>query len=310
MVGLVAGCSNPSTSPTSGTSQSDGKQSSSTPPAGVTVVYEPFANLWREQVQYDSDAHNAIERLTVSCMKEKGFSYTPLPYKERTLEIQTYGDIATAQREGFGIVLEIRNKKEAPVNPDIKGMTEQQQSSYSEALLGKPIGPDKKDDPDIATLKRPNGDSRLRKSGCLNVARAKISGTLETWMMAQLQLEDLANQVRDETVNDPQFIAAESTWKHCMDSAGLGSLSKQAHIDKLHDNLTSGKVTLDGLESEEIRIATASAQCEQDANLGQAVSEVQARIEKNTLDKNQAFVISWNEAHKAAGQRAKEYLDR
>lgn len=104
-------------------------------------------------------------------------------------------------------------------------------------------------------------------------------------------------------------LSAEEHWKDCMVAAGFGCETAIEQSTKLSNRLHNGE-NEGSVKSEEIRIATASAQCEREQNIGQEMTRLQAKHEKMVADKNQALVITWVEENRAAAQRAKEILKK
>ncbi len=276
------------------------------------LVEQPFGSLYRSQLNNERVIHDAIQLETQKCMKAKGFSYTPGPFVRDELPLPRIGDVEYAKREGFGIVSDFRKpRKPRPLGKDLAGMSDAEVAAFKEALGGKDILPGSENDPDVVSVPVAGGGFiRARRSACINAAKDAVSGDLEQWMALSSALEDLANQVAEDVAKDPRVVEANRKWASCMQDAGFGSLSELDHIRAIDDKLDKKPSDLDELQREEIAVAVASAQCEQDVDMVAVTRVVQADVEKRLLEQNQGLITRWAEMNKTAAEKAKKILGK
>lgn len=317
-VGLLVGCSSAAPVPAPTTIGAD-----LGPASGTVNIPASFAALRDQAVRDQESIHNAIEREIVGCMKEKGFKYTPAPTpsgENPGSQGLVVGDVEQAKKVGFNGVDSLTKKDDSEdtkkllieKNDDIKGMSQEQQDAFDEALFGPALSPEvaPTESNDIAVVV----DGRVAsRKGCLNESRAKLyGGDLARAMKASLNfIYDMASQVGQRIEKDESFKAVNERRTKCIKDAGFADEPAGGYGEyyaRKAKSISGDQAKLAELREEEVKTATAAAQCSQQVNVGGVIKILQDKYEKEVLDENQGVVLAWSESNSAAAERAKEIL--
>lgn len=281
-------------------------------PGPVPDVFteRPFSQLWIEQEENARAIHDGIGKAASECMKEKGFTYTQLPFKAPTFEPTRIGDVAYAEKHGFFIVDGAREPKTGP--PEMPEDRGQDEGALLEALIGKPILTELGNpEPDVVEVTIGKGTVSTRKSSCMGKARDFISGDLRTYVTMDSQVRELSNNVLTAIVEDRKWKENDSSWQSCMTEAGFSVKSKQETTDAFTDKVYKADPSQwDSLRETEVAMAVASAKCEVKLGSRALYYTLMKKHEKAMLDKNQGFLVQWAEYNAQAAQRAKDYLKK
>lgn len=195
-------------------------------PGPVPDVFteRPFSQLWIEQQENARAIHDGIGKAASECMKEKGFTYTQMPFKAETFEPTRIGDVAYAEKHGFFIVDGAREPKTGP--PEMASEDGQDEAALLEALIGKPLTEASGPDPDVIEISSGGGTLRVRNSSCMGKARDFISGDLRTELLITNQAEDMSNDVITAIEEDLEWENQVSSWQSCMAESGFAGTSK------------------------------------------------------------------------------------
>ena len=281
-------------------------------PGPVPDVFteRPFSQLWIEQQENARAIHDGIGKAASECMKEKGFTYTQMPFKAETFEPTRIGDVAYAEKHGFFIVDGAREPKTGPPEPEkVEG---QDEGALLEALIGKPIPPEVgHQEPDVVEVSFSRSTIRSRKSSCMGKARGLIAGDLKTYLTMSNQVQELSNNVITAIEEDRKWKENDSSWRSCMAESGFAVKSKlEARSDFSDKVYKADPRQWDSLREAEVAMAVASAKCEVKLGSRALYYTLMKKHEKAMLDKNQGFLVQWAEYNTQAAQRAKDYLKK
>jgi hypothetical protein len=283
-------------------------------------AWSPFARFERTREQRKV-LYEAEEIAVASCMKAKGFEYEKNafgigPHLSRELPRYRPGDPQVASTIGYGLV-EALEQGELPAPADanaakVNAMPPERQRAWADALQGPPppLGNEKASrDPNWVQIPTALGPTmRWYKGACFSQARHEVQGDEVTYAREELQVRSLAIEAQRKAQEDPDYQSGLEVWRGCMAAKGFGYRDSQAAVASLRSELETGRVTLDQLRAREIEVATADADCHQQANLTDAEDVARARAEAEVADRNRDVLDAFEQMQREALQRARQLL--
>ncbi len=231
----------------------------------------------------------ALEQQVSICMQDRGFDYNPgdgIPRRRGAEDAQytfTVTDPDVAAEYGFHPASWVRDEQDA----EARGKSTSPEG-YEAALLGET---DKKKVTDKAGTVIASYDP----DSCLGKAKDAVT---PKWAQ-QERIYDVSAEilldVSDEVPGHEKVQAASRTWGSCMEKAGYSYASPMDAADDFDTNLPT---------SDEIKVAVASATCQQESGLLRTWSEVRARLTQVALDKHPGIVAEWLGLQREAASRA------
>jgi hypothetical protein len=205
----------------------------------------------------------ALQVKIKSCMALRGFTYL-LP-KTRVAGSEFWGgqfrldlandDIAKSRREGYGFYRRL-DEQAAPEDPNavyVKSLSPSQRKAWDKAMLGDG-GRAEATLPGITKLSIPAG-------GCVGDAHSELYGDLQTYVRDSGVMNGFGIPLKSEWGKDPQVLAATEPWRQCMSSKGFAFKVWGDAVEAAAKVYEDKKVSRQQAHPEEIRIATADAEC-------------------------------------------------
>ena len=304
---LLVGCG--ATEPNvGGSSVPEAPLGSSAAPSGSAspaVIDSPFRAVTQLADEHARDFHDRAEAATAKCMADRGFTYTPVPYRPRSVSTTRLGDIAFAAEHGF---VEVSDGP-PQVKDETAGLSRSEAAAWTDALLGaRSNGPDADNDPNVVAIDNlpGGGTATFMRNGCVALGEEAVFGDVAAWRAADLRFGMMSNQVGNEIAVDPAWVAAETGWGRCMADAGYGAYIAEgrANISSvLTKELTAGKKFLpdqpiDLGEAGELRmreLAVASATCERDGGMAELYTRLQDTYVETVTERSQGVIVAYLE---------------
>lgn len=225
--------------------------------ATATTVASPLAALLgfstdpadqEAQQQRFIDQEREVQQQVAECMRAEGFEYTPqdpaafmgaspfdddLPYDSREwAEKYGFGMSTTAELEGGAFA-----PTTPPTDPNqayVESLSETERAAYERALYGDMVDFDPSATPDTMVTMPP-------PSGCDGKARTETDVSSAFYTEFNDELEELYRAME----NDPDIVAAQTTWSSCMAEEGY----TYAGIDEMYQEASEKMNELYGMES-------------------------------------------------------------
>lgn len=121
-------------------------------------------------------------------------------------------------------------------------------------------------------------------NGCLGDARKKIYGTNST-MINFVVAGDLTFAVSEKAGADPKVVAAEKNWVSCM--AGRGYSVQGMKDDTERDKATAGLKEEERPTKEEIQLAVAEAECNNEVGYHTVANQVNVELQNKAIEEHQ-----------------------
>ncbi|MFI6086053.1 hypothetical protein ACIBBB_34815 [Streptomyces sp. NPDC051217] len=222
--------------------------------------------------------HEAEQKLTQSCMRERGFRMWitprwPIPqdrdfpygvHDARWASVHGYGSAFIAQRETL--------RTSDPNRRYFSSLSAADRQRAVDALHGRKTA-------ERLEVVTPGGVSVGRfDDGCTAQAQRTLYGDLNAWFTASTLAQALDEQRRRQVVNDKAFTKAVTTWSHCMRTRGFAYDSPDQARAAFMDNSRAG--TAPGRK--EIRTATAEARCADLTGLSSTTRRLDERYGEQT----------------------------
>ncbi|MFF0410722.1 hypothetical protein ACFYUY_09800 [Kitasatospora sp. NPDC004745] len=244
----------------------------------------PFDGVTHYDEQQRLALHGAEESLVASCMRGRGFDYRPagLTTGDHRVDANPYGLLTGAQAaaDGFGVISTALDLKPA-ADPNQAHAGEE---PWQAALLGTEAHRVTVDLPDRQQFFY-NDDS------CLASARDSLYGPDYFRLFNTFQV--LGGKVVAGVRADGRFTAAEARWRDCMSAAHRPAThlgDPVAAIDQQVEQDGTDPAKTRELIGGELALAGASARCQQQAGLADAVARAQADVERTVLGADQSLL--------------------
>ncbi|MFJ1600279.1 hypothetical protein [Streptomyces sp. NPDC088261] len=249
--------------------------------------------------------HEAEQRLTQSCMRERGFQMwiTPrrpilqdrdLPYglhDARWASVHGYGSAFIAQREKL--------RKSDPNRRYFTTLSAGDRQRAVDALHGRTRA-------ERLEVVTPTGMTVGRfDDGCTAEAQRQLYGDLRAWFTVSTVARTLDEQRRRQVINDRAFTKAVGTWSHCMKERGFTYDSPgQARAAFMNDG---GTRTAPGRK--EIRTAAAEVRCADLTGLAATTRLLDERYGDRTRDAHRSVFNKKSQLEKDALTRARALVE-
>lgn len=303
---LIAGCGTaaPDTAPGANSVSSASTRSDSS-----TLIPPPFAAVTQFADENARDFHDRAEAATARCMAERGFRYTPVPFRPAYVQATRLGDVEFAAQHGFSEESEL-----PPENTDdTRGLSAAESAAWNEALLGRRPGSEgASGGTDVVLIELPGGGSMsFPRNSCVARGLEAVHGDIAKWSTAEVHFRELSNNVWRAVDTDPEWVAAESQWKRCMTDAGYGAYTGEGRNEAsglLDSELRGGKVVepgnripLSAADEKRVReLAVAKATCEHDGGMADLYARLQDVHEQRETERSQGVITAYVELVKAS----------
>ncbi|MEJ7764059.1 MAG: hypothetical protein WKF86_01045 [Acidimicrobiales bacterium] len=261
-----------------------------------------------DQLGFETDGilqrQNKVEDLIRTCMKAKGFEYTPVdPAAQRAALTgsATISDEDFEKQFGYGITTLYEQRiKEAASGPNAEYRTSldpAQRTAYDRTLYGKTVG--------VTFASAVDTGEFAKLGGCTKEATEQAFGGAQTLSTLQTKLDELDERI----VADARMVDANKEWVACMRAAGFTGLKEPDDVDtRLEDKLEEivgptpragvptapksyDKAALADLQQEEVKLVGADLKCEE-KHIEEVEKKVRAEYEKKFQEDNAALLSS------------------
>lgn len=194
-----------------------------------------------DKAQAEADRQNReIEELTATCMREKGFDYTPVDQSGTVLmegdnvgadlDVE-WGTREFAEKYGYGISTDPWSSPADTGQPDpnvayTESMSESELTAYTEALWGHH---DASED-ELSDGEVPEWD--WKQGGCQGLAVHEVLGDAPD-LDSFSALEQEIQRFRDSAITDPRLAKLDASWSSCMADAGHDGLTLDTSMKAL-----------------------------------------------------------------------------
>lgn len=289
------------------------------PPREAEAKLAHLAELDRTADQ-DQLLWTAEEGLVEACMRKRGFTYLPNPkdvdpdaYRDQAQTRR--GDVEAARSKGYGLVEQIQ-KGDAPVTQvnrnaeALTHMTVAERSAFLEALRGPAISAA---DPGmqsmVVSVPIPGGGSAYwYRDSCFAQARRQLYGENFEDNEVGYAREFLRTAMFARADEDPEYKDSLETWRDCMRGQGLSEDRPASAAKRLTKQYHEGRLSMDELHTQEVKIATVDAECYAKADLERVRQAAEARAEEAVLADNRDKVAIMMTERKEAIERAEHIL--
>ncbi|MEV4383509.1 hypothetical protein [Streptosporangium sp. NPDC049644] len=243
----------------------------SSPASSSTQVTDPQATF---MAAYGSHADRvtlskAMQVKIARCMALHGFTYRtskPGAAEEATgtggavwgdqfrLDL-TNDDITKSRREGYGLYRRTDGRAE-PKDPNatyVNSLSPSRRKAWDKAMLGDG-GRAEATIPGITRVAIP-------AEGCIGDAHMELYGDLQTYVHVSGVMNGLGIPLKGRWGKDPQVLAAAESWRQCMHSKGFAFKAWSDAWEASAELYEDKNVSRQQAHPEEIRIATADAEC-------------------------------------------------
>ena len=303
---LLAGCSavEPNVGGSGVPSASSHPSAAASESVSPSVIARPFGAVTQLADEHARDFHDRAESATARCMADRGFTYTPIPYRPKIARGTRLGDVAFAAEHGFGEAAE-----GPPRFPDdTQGLTRTEAAAWGDALLGQMSGSTGPEDPNLVVIDGlPGGGTMMfRRDGCAALGEESVYGDIARWRSADAHFRALSNEVYTAIEADPEWVAAETEWARCMTDAGYGAYlaeGRNGASSMLISELTGGRratpdtpLQLDEVGDLRMReLAVASATCERDGGMAERYTRLQDIYVESVTERSQGVIAAYVE---------------
>ncbi|MGW0430423.1 hypothetical protein ACWDZZ_25825 [Streptomyces sp. NPDC002990] len=256
----------------------------------------PFDGAGSATAQQSSALHRAEERAIASCMRDRGFSYLPVPAARPTTD-NPYGLLTGAQAaaDGYGLTsAALAGPAEDPNEQALAPLSEDRRAAWRNALIG--TGGQQR------TLNAPGSPSlHINTDGCVHLGRQGLYGS--AYDQAELTVEGLTAQVVTQVSADEAFVAAQGSWARCMRGRSESARTLQEARASIQDALGAigdDRARLRELGRRELRLAGHDAACQRESGMAAAVRTVQERIEASLPEESRQQGAALAELRKRA----------
>lgn len=288
-----------------------------------------------EQWQAENERY---EEIVATCMKEKGFEYTPVKPDDDAFAVQTWSDedwdpVADAKENGYYITPaskdalieqyglgEVTDDEIVDEDPGswfadddpngayYRGLSASDQAAYDEALYG-PMSDDMEAEYDWTT------------AGCNGEAFHEVYEAQMDDQEAEQDstvMDDYYSYADDKLTNDPRVLEASAAWASCMADQGYDFATAdeaRSSIQQRFDDLTGTDTTSEEwvdpdpsrfsdeeiatLHDDEIALATTDAQCTVDTDMYDVYETVLFDVETEFYNTHKTEVDAWFAAQEA-----------
>ncbi|GAA0943922.1 hypothetical protein [Nonomuraea longicatena] len=211
----------------------------------------------------------ALQMRIRRCMTVHGFTYRhpaistthrPTPGDDESwgghfrLDL-TNDDLTRSRREGYGLY---RSADQAAAPEELntaylRSLSPDRRKAWDKAMLGDG-GTAKAAIPGMAQVAVP-------AEGCIGAAHAELYGDLQTFIRASGVVNGLGIPLKGQWSKDPQVLAAAESWRRCMGSKGFWYKVWGDAWNAAAEIYQDENVPRRQPHPEEIRIATADAEC-------------------------------------------------
>ncbi|SEM63629.1 hypothetical protein [Nonomuraea pusilla] len=256
---LLAACSHAGASPGAARPSPSAPAGQAT---GAEVTFMAAYGSYDEQRILD----RALQVKIARCMAMNGFTYHLSSAGTSSSEMArkqwggqfrmdlTNDDVTKSRREGYGFNRE-PGRQAAPKDPNsfVSSLPPARQQAWNRAMQGGG-GRAEANLPGIARVAIPS-------EGCIGEAYNELYGDLQTYIRVSGVMNGLGIPLKDRWEKDPQVVAAAEPWRRCMNSKGFPFKVWRDAVGaavKLYEDKNASRQKA---HPEEIRIATADAEC-------------------------------------------------
>jgi hypothetical protein len=275
------------------------------PPTGEVAEHGQLVGSIHQEMILMSHAEGVV---TDECMARKGWKYHDDDVDVAVGAVDTASMLTgnhiinydltpqEAAEQGYKFYVERRQRLSAPTPKRVArqhylgSLSEQQRQAYQEDLNG---GPDAEGEYGQGV----GGPTE----GCLIEARKQVSGP--QWQRVQVlesELQNLKGQALQRVQSDPRLADAREAWRACMGDAGFDVDSPDAATDRFDpasedgEHAASQSIGHDPSQAE-IDLATADAECRQEAELHRTWAELVRRHRANVAAENPDALAEWQQ---------------
>ncbi|MFF4989573.1 hypothetical protein ACFY19_20440 [Streptosporangium saharense] len=166
----------------------------------------------------------------------------------------TNDDVEKSKREGYGLYQEAAGQT-TPKDPNtyVNSLPPSRQQAWNRAMVGDGHRAEATL-PGITKVGIPAG-------GCIGEAYNQLYGDLQTYIRVSGVMNGLGIPLKGRWGKDPQVLAASEPWRQCMKSKGLPFKEWKDAVEAAAKIYEDNKLSRQQAHPEEIRIATADAEC-------------------------------------------------
>lgn len=278
-------------------SRSEGPATSPTTSASpLTSTRSPLNALLAEVYAGSMAAHNAIEREITRCMKDRGFEYEPVPYRDDYPTRPPLGDSFRSaehwEQDGGSQPRVVGREEENAANAGKQGLDEAGKQAWHEALAGGDDAREPVRGSDGQILAWLPGDGCRAEAERAVLGPDRIERTRLNLMIQQLQIDVFA-----QIDSDPNVIESLGSFVACMSRAGydLGDgRDRNEVIDRLADLRAQGQP----------RLGDDVVACNSESGLADSLDRAEQRAQEAVLEANEGLVVAWREYVARAEQSA------
>lgn len=270
----------------------------------VTQVGVPYAE--KRQLML------AQEKLIEECMKKAGHQYSSQPISEtqRDRSWTRSDDVAKAKKEGYGVLDRLKesnsemSRQGRRANPDLAGLTPDQQRAYHTALNGT-----KKQQVDDAL----GGKLEVQTSGCYAESTRKLYGDPVEWGVLSFLADNFQGVSQTTAIESSEVKAVTRKWSACMAGEGYHFKDREAAIASITYGRQGGadQPVRDLPETpsrQEIDTAVADAECDREVGLSSTAEKIIKATLNENLRKHESDLLRYREKQQKALTTAADIL--
>lgn len=245
----------------------------------------------------------AREESVRRCMEQRGFTYVRNPAPKAdvapTLGQDPYGlTEAQVKETGYGSAEDVN---------DSPGEVDRSDASQQEGWGRAYFGPE--DAPEVTVDLPGGGTIGTTSQGCLAEARKKLYGSLEDYVVTNFLAGNLPIWARKEAASDADMARIDSMWSSCMTGKGYTNFKNPgAARAKSSDEYQRLGVASDSARDQEISVAVADAECEQQTNYAKQRIQLEDRYYAKILKQYAEEVENIQKVNDRALVQAKQVL--
>uniref|UniRef100_A0AAU2JKI8 Secreted protein n=1 Tax=Streptomyces sp. NBC_00049 TaxID=2903617 RepID=A0AAU2JKI8_9ACTN len=246
--------------------------------------------------------HTAEQLLVQDCMRERGFSYWPVPllpdpqFREFPYVVD---DADWARANGYGRLIQRRVDEEAESGPRKRyeaGLSAERREALGVALLGP--------EPTGLEAETPIGTLTHSDQGCVADSWRRLYGDVRLWYASSELTNQLAGDRAGRVERDPAYGKALAAWSACMTGRGFPAR------DPLRQREEQLGRTGAAAEAQDVPMATAEAECAGTTGLAATAQDLHRRYSDTIRAENRsAFDAMWR-MQLAAGPTARDVVAR
>lgn len=225
----------------------------------------------------------AEEEIVRACMQERGVTYQPNPTEDKPGPDTEHPRARMGDVERRGFLEALRGPAISPADPRVRNQVE------SVALPG-------------------GGAAYWYRDSCLAQARHQLYGTDYEHNELGYSQAMLRNELRASADRDADYKDRLGAWHGCMLARGFAEERPAAAADRLMREYREGKLSAAQLHAQEVSIATADAECDQQSDIEPARRAAEAQAEQLLLAQNGEQVMAMKRSRDEALERAKSLL--